>query len=659
MKTNERQFIIHHLGLYYLSISVRCLLSKGYPLVLAWFLLSSMHVFAQTDSSRALDEVTVKTFAPARFMAGLKIQSIDSVTLQQAKFQTLADFLSFQAPVNFRPYGNGQLTSIGLRGTSSNHTAVLWNGININSPSTGQSDFSTLPTAGFDLLAIQYGSSSCVVGSDAIGGSILLDSKPTWEKKAELSFGQRIASFDNWQTQLSARLSGKRFSSKTVFYKGVLNNNYPYTERNYYPVERSTTDSKGFIQDLFYLTKKQNQISLNVWLSDNNAVIAPQSIHTREVLQTQSIRVLNTYQIKKLTLRGGYVQDITNFGRGNFDKPSRTAIDRFLIRAEHEWQFSKLTAHIGTEAAHVIAHVDGYGGSKITENRLDVFAWLRYQFSARLLATLNARQAFVKSFDPPLAPALGLEYQVAKSVRLTGNISRSYRIPTMNERYWSELGDPNLKPEDGFNKELGINWNHTKNDFSLSSSLNAYHNLINNWVYWNPEVNYKVQNLQQVLAKGIEFSQKVAYQHKQISSGLMANYSFTHSSQQKAYDIYSVDVIGKQLIYIPKHNFTANLFFQTLSFGKNGLLKEHGMPFRATLQWQANSRRYTAFDNSKWFDGQQIFNLIIENGLRWKHLEGKVFFQVNNIFDELYLSSKRNAMPGRNYAINLVLNINK
>jgi vitamin B12 transporter len=635
------------------------LLSKGSPLVLTWFLLSFGYAFAQRDSTKMLDEVSVKSFAPTRFMAGLKIQTIDSASLQQARFQTLADFLSFQAPVNFRPYGSGQLTTIGFRGTSSNHTAVLWNGININSPSTGQSDFSTLPAAGFDLLAIQYGSSSCVVGSDAVGGSILLDSKPIWEKKVQVYLGQRLASFDNWQSQISVRLSDKRISSKTVFYKGVLNNNYPYSERNYYPVERSTTDSKGFIQDLFYLTKKQNQISLNIWLSDNNVVISPQSIHTREVLQTQAIRILNTYQIKNLTIRGGYVQDITNYGKGDFVEPSRTAIDRFLIRAEHEWQFSKLTAHIGTEAAHVIAHVDSYDTGTISENRLDVFAWFRYQVSSRFLTTLNVRQAFVKSFDPPLAPALGLEYQVAKSVKLTGNLSRSYRIPTMNERYWADLGDPNLRPEDGFNKELGVNWNQIKNDFSFSSSLNVYHNLISNWVYWNPELGYRVQNLQKVLAKGIEFSEKVTYQHNQISSGITAQYAFTHSSQQKAYDNFSADVIGKQLIYIPKHNFTANLFFQTSSLGRASLFKKHGMPFRATLQWQANSRRYYTFDNSKWLDGQQIFNVILENGLRWKHVEGRIFFQVNNIFDELYLNSKRNAMPGRNYAINLVFNINR
>ncbi len=624
---------------------------------MAWFVLASVFALAQTDSTRMLDEVSVRSFAPTRFMAGLKIQRIDSVSLQQAQFQTLAEFLNFQAPVHFRSYGNGQVTSIGLRGTSSNHTAVVWNGININSPSTGQSDFSTLPVAGFDLLAIQYGSSSCVIGSDAVGGSILLDSKPVWSKNVQVSFGQKLASFDNWQSQGSVRLSNNRLSSKTVFYKGVLNNNYPYTERQYYPVERSSTSSKGFIQDLFYLTRNKHQISLNVWLSDNNVEISPQSINTREILQTQAVRVLNTYQVKDLTVRAGYVQDITNYGKGNFIKPSRTAIDRFLIRTEYEWKFWKLTTHIGGEGAHVIAHVDDYNNGRIAENRLDVFAWLRYQVTKQLLATLNVRQAFIKSFDPPLAPALGIEYQLGRSVKLTGNLSRSYRIPTMNERYWSELGDPNLKPEDGFNKEIGVSWSQTRRAFSFNSSLNLYHNLIDNWVYWNPETGYRVQNLQQVLAKGLEWAYKTAYQHNKLALGLNTQYTYTSSSQQKAYDNFSADVIGKQLIYIPKHNFTASLYFQ--HSGSSGFLEQHGMPFRATFQWQANSRRYYTFDNSKWLNGQQIVNIIIESGLRGKHIDGKIFLQANNIFDELYLNSKRNAMPGRNYAINLVFNIKK
>ncbi|MCY0536351.1 TonB-dependent receptor plug domain-containing protein, partial [Klebsiella pneumoniae] len=77
----------------------------------------------------------------------------------------------------------GQLTTLSFRGTSANHTALLWNGININAPTVGQTDYSTVPLLGFDEMAIQYGSAASCVGTDAIGGSILLGSAPRWKQK--------------------------------------------------------------------------------------------------------------------------------------------------------------------------------------------------------------------------------------------------------------------------------------------------------------------------------------------------------------------------------------------------------------------------------------------------------------------------------------------
>lgn len=125
------------------------------------------HLYAQKEQS--LCEVTVRGVRPERFMVGQKVQEIDSVQLTRFRYSTLADFLQFQSPVAFKSYGAGQATSIAFRGTSANHTAVLWNGLNINSPSLGQSDFSTIPVAGFDQMSVQYGSAASCVGTDAVG----------------------------------------------------------------------------------------------------------------------------------------------------------------------------------------------------------------------------------------------------------------------------------------------------------------------------------------------------------------------------------------------------------------------------------------------------------------------------------------------------------
>ncbi|MFN3490534.1 MAG: TonB-dependent receptor, partial [Emticicia sp.] len=201
---------------------------------------------------------------------GLKVQKIDSATLSRFQFQTLADFLQYQSPIAFKSYGTGQLTSIAFRGTSAMHTAVMWNGLNINNPMAGQTDFSTVPLLGFDQMAIQYGSSASCVGSDAVGGSILLNSVPQWKKQGmNFTIGGQYGSFDNYNLQTGLRFvktlkNGLQFSGKTLLYGSKYNNHFSVTERTdskgrTYPIEPTETSQKGFIQDL-YLKQKNNNI---------------------------------------------------------------------------------------------------------------------------------------------------------------------------------------------------------------------------------------------------------------------------------------------------------------------------------------------------------------------------------------------------------------
>ncbi|NJL13466.1 MAG: TonB-dependent receptor plug domain-containing protein [Microscillaceae bacterium] len=63
-------------------------------------------------------------------------------------FRTLGQLLQALSSLYVREYGPQQLSSLSFRGTGSSHTAVLWQGININSPTLGMSDLGTLPVLG-------------------------------------------------------------------------------------------------------------------------------------------------------------------------------------------------------------------------------------------------------------------------------------------------------------------------------------------------------------------------------------------------------------------------------------------------------------------------------------------------------------------------------
>ena len=631
--------------------------------VCIWLILWSMgSLHAQLDSSRTLQTVTVRGFSPERFMGGLKIQRADSALAEAYRFQTLADFLATQAPLQLKSYGAGQLTTVGFRGTSANHTAVLWNGININPPTLGQTDFSTIPLAGFDQLSIQYGAAASCVGTDAVGGSILLNSTPNFKKVGfEASFGQRLASFDNFQTQAGFRFSSVlnknwQLAGKTLLFGGQLNNHFPYVERRGYLVEPSETFQKGLIQDLYFRNKKRQQISLNIWLADNKLALAPDNAVSREITQSKAYRFLSNFELGKTMLRAGFIRDIIDYGKGpDFEtNPSRSETDRFVLRVEHELDFakSKITARLGSEVVHYRTRVDSYGSGLITENRADLYALVRYQVSSRLLASVNLRQAFVTRYDPPFTPSFGVEYRLknieSQLVTLKTNVARSYRVPTLNERYWRTLGNPDIRPERGFNQEIGL---EIKQNFSqklkASGSVTAFHNRMDDWTYWNPDRGYRVENLQLVVARGLELQGSLNYQIKTMSVGIFAQYALTRSSQERVYDATAQDIVGKQLIYLPLHTGSANAFVESSKLGK----------LRLTVAWQGSSLRYYTFDNSKFIKGYQLVNLLLQTNLQVGRARGKIVLQADNVFDALYLNVKRNAMPGRSFAVNINVNI--
>ncbi|WP_460967552.1 TonB-dependent receptor plug domain-containing protein [Spirosoma migulaei] len=599
----------------------------------------------------------MRAIAPERFLAGQKLQRIDSITLVQFRFGSLTDLLALNTPLAFKNYGPGQLATVAFRGTSANHTAVLWNGININQPNLGQTDFSTLPVAGFDRLAVQYGSSASTVGSDAVGGSILLGSSPGWQPGVCVTIGQQFASFRNSQTQIGVRYASAlgqnwKLSGKTFAYRNQFNNNYPYTERQHYFLEPSTTAQRGFIQDLYFLHKSGRQISVNAWLTDNDLIITPQDTIARERTRTKSARLLATYEANRMTFRVGWIRDVLDYAKGNFDTPSHTETERLISRAEREFSLvstntKQLNLRIGGEWSHYRTRTDGYGGQLIQEDRGDIYALLRFQ-TPRWLVSATIRQAFVTRFNPPITPSLGAEYQVVQGNRFNltakGSVSRNYRVPTLNERYWVELGNPNLLPESGLNVEAGLASNTKLSDYTnLTADLTAYHNRVDNWTYWNPTTNYHVENLQLVVARGVEFTTGLVYARTTWRAGFRMGYALTRSSQERAYDAYSQDVIGKQLVYVPIHTGTLNAYLQ---YNKT----------RLSIQTQANSRRYITFDNSQFFKGSMIANVILEQTTKLGPVPIRVQGQVNNVFDALLIGVKRNALPGRNWAINLLIN---
>ncbi|MCS6990610.1 MAG: TonB-dependent receptor [Chitinophagales bacterium] len=113
----------------------------------------------------------------------------------------------------------GSVQSVFLRGTNSNHSLVLIDGVRISDPSTpnGALDLSELPLSSFASLEVLRGSQSTGFGNGALGGIISLNS-PGWYKQGlNLSFAASAGSFGP-QTLLLQQQLDAGYSFANGFY---------------------------------------------------------------------------------------------------------------------------------------------------------------------------------------------------------------------------------------------------------------------------------------------------------------------------------------------------------------------------------------------------------------------------------------------------------
>ena len=187
---------------------------------------SNQYLFAQTkmDSIYESDIIHIKGYRYEDFSAGSKSITIDSTYLKQNP-GSLADVLSNQSSAYIKAYGVSSIASISIRGGSASQTQTTMNGMIMNSPTTGQVDYSNIPSFIFTNFRLQYGSQVSLMGSGAIGGSIHLSNDANFTKRKQLSIRYQQASFGSLLPIVSVRI-GDSLQQLYVatYYKQSANN---------------------------------------------------------------------------------------------------------------------------------------------------------------------------------------------------------------------------------------------------------------------------------------------------------------------------------------------------------------------------------------------------------------------------------------------------
>ncbi|MEM9982998.1 MAG: TonB-dependent receptor, partial [Bacteroidota bacterium] len=350
-------------------------------LSIAVFFWSIISIQAQ-DTLLAPVEIYDQSYI--KYALGTKQQSVDSTWLARNRTLNLGNLLMEQTGVYVKQYGNGMLSSLSFRGTGAGHTAVLWNGININSPTLGESDFSLLPIAATDQVTLQYGSASSLFGSDAIGGSILLNSStPTFQKGLQTSLQQSIGSFGRWDTQAGLQWSDDRWYSNTNLYRTQLENDFLVrengTERT---INNADTHSYGLLQDIGYRLDNRNELVLNAWYHFSDRGLQNYNATQEDENLRLSLSYHHTTSQGFLRVQTAYVQD-----RLLYNNTSRTLTKRWISSGTYEVSLTPfVTLQTGVKTDVIWTDVDNYA-ERYQQIRTDLFALSHWRILPRWQAS--------------------------------------------------------------------------------------------------------------------------------------------------------------------------------------------------------------------------------------------------------------------------------
>lgn len=603
---------------------------------------------AQVTDTTYLAEVRVYGIPFTTYSTGAKTEKIrigDEV-------ETLSDKLIDATSLYLKTYGNGQLSSITLRGTTASQTAVLWNGMNINSPTLGQTDFSLIPLFMFDEISIQYGSGSSLYGTDAIGGSIMLGQSPArFDGRFTSSVIQQLGSFGRWNSGVKATYGSRRWEFSTKVYRSFIENNFPYFTKAVGYSKRQDNAAVlnyGINQQIHYKISAAQQISLDGMYTYNFREIQPSVSDTGdETLQDVDTRLAIKYQ--------------NNFGAGIFaattaySKSDQDYTDDVTsnVRSEQLITLLSFDINVGKKTDFRSgANISRFSVSSenfekgLAEERYDVFLSVRHSISSSWTVNANFRQSFYAGRYAPFAPTLGTEFYLIRNekndLKLRAHASRAFKVPTLNDRYYQPVGNENLKPEDAFNIESGVVWGRKTDHCEYQVDLSVFRTWIDQMIIWQPQSGqWKPENLQKVHIHGIELNAKATWNisRYQIHGNIL--YGYTRSINQEGVDKIFVD---KQLAYVPIHT------------GRASLAVSRGY-WRADTRINFTGLRYVVLDNTTSLDPYVLLDASMGRQFVFDNFSFTMKGEVNNILNTYYENLSSRAMPGRNYAISILLKI--
>ena len=665
----------------YLSFCIVCILS-----------CIDFNVYADgafLDSIVNIDEVTV---VEKKMKEIIPSQRLDGETLEKLNSHSVADAIRYFSGVQIKDYGGmGGIKTINVRSLGTHNIGVFYDGIQLGNAQNGQIDLGRYSLDNIEEIALYNGQKSEIFQSAKDFGSSgtlyiktrkprfygseryhmtvqfktgsfgLANPSVVWEQKltdyihfsasAEYTYANGRYKFRYRRVkpdgQVAYDTTAVRENSDISAFRGELGL-YGYTVHGTWNVKGYFYDSErglpgAVVNNVF--KRGERQWDRNIFLQGNYL-----AAYSRLWNTMINVKYANDYMRflrddkKELYVDNRYYQQEAYLSWANLFKINSL----WSLSASADFQWNKLNSDMQnftyptrwTEMLSLAAAFS-YGGLNA---QLSVLG----HFIQEYTGNKNASSEFSGN-KHQFSPALFLSYQCSHDFKLSAFIKRSFRMPTFNDMYYTEVGSTALNPEKTFQCNIGMNYNRKLNHSffdEIGVHGDAYYNYVNDKIVAYPtgqQFRWTMLNLGKVKIYGVEAGADIGAHVGPVNLGLRLNYTYQSA---RDYTDPGDSYYGDQIPYIPWHSGSAI-----------GQVEYNGWNLNCSFIY--TGERYNAQENipSNYEQPWYTTDLSLGKDFKIRKVKCRVTGEVNNLFNQYYDIVINFPMPGRNYKLILKVTI--
>jgi vitamin B12 transporter len=509
--------------------------------------------------------------------------------------QTLPDMLKQIPGLNVvQSGGPGGQTSVFMRGTNSNHTKVLVDGIDVSDPSNsgGAFDFGQFLTQDIEKVEILRGPQSGLYGSDAIGGVINVLTK-SGSGPAQFNAAIEAGSFEtfNQSGAVSGSLDQFHYAANVAhFHSGKtpvtpLDLLAPGEQRiDDYDDNLTASTKLGFdVTENFDLGLVARYTDSHLRLTGENFDNFPddvpdsaQSANNTLQTYTRATAHLKSFDGALEETLGAAYSSI----RSSDFSPEAPRSDAFGERVKFDWQGNIRLAtneKLVLGAEHQRDEITAPISASTTID--SGYAELQSGFGERLFDTISVRYDENDRFGGKVTYRFAPAYLIKETgTKFKASVGTGFKAPTLNQLFQSFpdfdfFANPNLKPESSLGWDAGFEQALAAD--TIRFGITYFHNSIRDLIADSTDGTTEV-NVGRAVTQGVESF----FVYQPIPTlAFRLDYTYTQATDEIAH---------QELLRRPKHKGSLN------------------------AAWQATSRlslNATLLALSSWVDGNRDFSI--------------------------------------------------